>query len=209
MRSLKFLLVFVAITSTAYAGVATFDFESTPYGFNSGSLVVSNGGLTLTITPQGDPTGFIYIGNPGVALLGSHSAVGSQVNSLQSDMFDPLRFTFSSPVTSITFAFGDAGGDDDSPVVITGYDAGNNPLGTLTTSYPSGFGAGKTLSGSFANASYFILTSGPHTPGSNSDSIYWEVPTVTFGAIPEPGTLVLFGSGLLGLAGAVRRKLML
>jgi hypothetical protein len=31
-----------------------------------------------------------------------------------------------------------------------------------------------------------------------------SVPT---GATPEPGSLVLMGSGLLGLAGAVRRKL--
>ena len=207
MRSLKMLLLFVAISSTAYAGVATFNFEATPAGYYPGSLTQVNGGLTLTITPEGDPNGFLYVGNPGVALLGLSSLVGSQTDPLQSDRFDPVRFAFSSPVTSITFAFGDSGGDDDSPVVITGFDSGNNPLGTLTTSYPAGFGAGKTLSGSFANASYFILTSGPHTPGSNSDSIFWEVPTVSFGATPEPGTLIMFGSGILGLAGVLRRKI--
>ncbi len=210
MRPLKMLLLFVAMSSTAYASVATFDFESTPAGYYQGSLIQTNGGLTLTVTPEGDPSGFLNVGGPtGVALLGNQSLVGSQTNPLQSDRFDPVRFAFSSPVTSITFAFGDSGGDDDSPVVITGFDAGGNPLGTLTTSYPAGYAAGKTLSGNFANAAYFILTSGPHTSGSNSDSIYWEVPTVQFGATPEPGTLIMFGSGVVGLAGLLRRKVNL
>jgi hypothetical protein len=32
--------------------------------------------------------------------------------------------------------------------------------------------------------------------------------TVTFQPVPEPGSLLLLGSGVLGLAGVIRRKLM-
>jgi PEP-CTERM motif len=35
---------------------------------------------------------------------------------------------------------------------------------------------------------------------------YWGA---NFGVGPEPGSLILFGSGILGLAGVVRRKLKL
>jgi hypothetical protein len=207
----KAFLLLIAISSAAFANVATFNFETTPAGFYPGSLVVSNNGLTLTVTPEGDPSGFVNVANSNVPLLGQLSAIGSSTNPLSSDNFDPLRFSFSQPVSSITFAFGDAGGDDDSPVVINGYGVGNNLLGTLTTDYPAGFSAGKELSGSFVNASYFVLMSGPQpeTPGSNSNSIFWEVPSVEFGpssTTPEPSFFVLVGLGLTGFV--VRRKLI-
>lgn len=43
-----------------------------------------------------------------------------------------------------------------------------------------------------------------------NDPAYWFLDNVNInqgGTTPEPGTLVLFGSGLLGLAGVIRRKL--
>jgi hypothetical protein len=45
-----------------------------------------------------------------------------------------------------------------------------------------------------------------------NDPAYWFLDDVsvtqgTSGTVPEPGTLVLFGSGLLGMAGVIRRKL--
>lgn len=43
----------------------------------------------------------------------------------------------------------------------------------------------------------------------NSDKDYNDlVVKVTVSPIPEPGTLLLFGSGLLGIAGALRRRLI-
>ncbi|HSY14269.1 MAG TPA: DUF642 domain-containing protein [Verrucomicrobiae bacterium] len=46
-----------------------------------------------------------------------------------------------------------------------------------------------------------------------NDPSYWFLDNITVqqsgGTTPEPGTFVLFGSGILGLAGMVRRKLLL
>lgn len=55
-----------------------------------------------------------------------------------------------------------------------------------------------------------------HGSGEVSDSIsddggqgYDTVVTITFTpTTPEPGSLLLFGSGIVGLAGVLRRKLM-
>ena len=198
----------IACASTAYGNIATFDFESTSPSFYHGGLTVTNNGLTLTVTPEGDPRGFVVAQNPSASLLGNVAVVGSKVNPLAFDQFDPLRFSFSSSITAITFAFGDGGGDSDSPVVISAFDLLNNPLGTLTGSYGLEVGTGATLAGSFTNAAYFIATSGPHTAGSNSDSIFWEVQSVTFtpqAQVPEPASLALIVLGLAGL-GFSRRK---
>lgn len=71
--------------------------------------------------------------------------------------------------------------------------AGSTPQQVLTMLCPSGtctaadITAGKTISSSFS--ADFVST-------ANRSSV------------PEPGTLMLFGSGLLGLAGTLRRKLL-
>jgi len=48
----------------------------------------------------------------------------------------------------------------------------------------------------------FVITANA-TPGTTNDTI-----NLTATAVPEPGSLVLFGSGLMSLAGLMRRKLL-
>jgi hypothetical protein len=187
------------------AGAASFDFESVPFGDYAGSLVVSNSGLTLTVTPEGFPNGFVAVTNAGVPLLlGTRSVVGSQVSPINVDQFAPMRFTFSELISDITFAFGDSGGDDDSPWLIEAFDASNNLLASMTGLYPAGFGGGMTASLSMAGAgaSYFLLSS---TPAFNPHSLGWEVLDATVAA-PEPGSLLLFCSGLGVVAAFARRR---
>jgi hypothetical protein len=56
----------------------------------------------------------------------------------------------SQPITQITLRFGDGGGEDDSPIVFSGYNASNQLLGTLNGTYGSSESTGATVSGSFA-----------------------------------------------------------
>jgi hypothetical protein len=51
-------------------------------------------------------------------------------------------------------------------------------------------------------------------PSQASESAVGTIPSETFdirgtGTIPEPGSILLFGSGILGIAGLLRRKLFL
>ena len=180
---------------------ASFDFETVPSGFYAGSLSVSDGGLTLTVTPEGFPNGFVQVDRSDSTILGDRSIIGTRFNPQQINGFAPMRFAFSAPILAITFAFGDSGGDDDSPFLIRAFDAGDVLLTSATGAYPADFGMGMTQSLSTpTGASYFILDS---TPTLNPHSLWWEVQDVT--PVPEPATLTSFGTGLLA-AWFARRK---
>jgi hypothetical protein len=65
-------------------------------------------------------------------------------------------------------------------------------------------------SGSIANGDYLVFTWNDFPTNSGKGPLNFQF-TATPGtaATPEPGTLALFGSGLLGIAGLIRRKVRL
>ena len=94
---------------------------------------------------------------------------------------------------------GDGGGDSDTPVTISAYDAANNFLGSGTDTYPTDYAAGKQMDLNFNNMKYLVMTS---AGGQNNDnSVFWEVAAST--PVPEPASLAILGLGALAL---IRRR---
>jgi len=195
------VLVMLGPTQSTFGGA--FDFETVAVG-DYASLTLSDGPVVLTVTAE-SPLGGVWVRVPLPAvtgLLGSRAVVGVTPLAAVPDSYDRLRFAFSVPVFSITFAFGDGSSDVDTPVNVAGYSATDDFLGVLSF---SGDGSpGGTLSGVFAGASYFIVGSG--SPIRNDNSLGWEV--VDYSAavpVPEPTSLAMLATGI-GLQVLRRRK---
>jgi len=88
---------------------------------------------------------------------------------------------------------------------IWGY-VGGTPLVGLPTGYTSGspISADMTLSGQ--TIAGMTLIPGTYTFTIPNDTIILDIGGK---GVPEPGTLVMFGSGIIGLAGILRRKINL
>ncbi len=143
-----------------------------------------------------------------------------------------FAFDFSAPITNLTvsgncsFSCDFTGNIDSGTVSFGGYDNfGQHPPYNFTGSILSGgtFGAWETCDqiscewqthvtfdfGSQSSDYGWLSTGNMRYIGGCADGACEEIGTLSQHTLaPEPGSLILFGSGILGLAGVIRRRLI-
>jgi hypothetical protein len=192
--------------------VLTFPGATGPVGTTDNTSPVSfaAGGNTLSFTASTSVNG-AYFENDTVGVSYFETAFGSGTNLLYAAGYNgataPITLSFANPVTEVGF---NAEEFADGPYTIsfTAYN-GATDLGTFTASGydPANGEAGGVLSFEGLDSTGGITSL--NISDGNGDNI--ALGPITFGgtvtSTPEPGSLTLIGTGLLGLMLAMRKRI--
>ncbi len=206
MKKVTFALAFVLVVAVALsASTITYTDRVSFYAANPGVTVegwdaLANGTLINTLN------GITYITNDGTALVTNGFLPLSPPNTLGEDVngfflaTDTMTFVFPSAITVFGISFNTF---DASPTGgYTATDNNGNVIPSFFDPFP-GFGTGQFVGYSSTVGFTSVTLAAPGGFAYTLDDLAYGGGTTT----PEPGSLILFGSGILGFAGALRRKL--
>lgn len=197
-------IVFVALLALALPA-AVFADSSVDFSGVGGTLSGMSGGLTLSGTGLFQVTGLNGMGT----VTGSLGSVSLSTGILMSSVLNA-----NGSLKSATFASG-------GTLIVTGNGTNGIPSGVVFTGTFTGsptltqFGNGYVLAGSFTGTlngtqetgTFAVVTEGAGHKGYMGSIGVGSV-DINMSPVPEPGTITLLGTGLIGLAGAVRRKIL-
>lgn len=173
------------------------------FGTNFSGQTVSGGGVrTLTGAPTGPLTLVYDVDNP--TFIANDGANPTSPTLSGTPLFNgPISVMFDTPVAAV----GLSGGYFDAigATTIEAYGADGGILGSITNSQTGieFYGLFDNGGANIAGISFYITGNEP--AGFVIDNFTFGNADVIRG-VPEPGTLLLLGSGLLGLAGLRRRS---
>jgi hypothetical protein len=192
-KRLLFLAVVLSFSSLAYAGPLTNTINFEQYGsFTEITNQYASQGVTFVNAME--------LVAPDLDTLDYPPHSGSGVITNDSGDFDyladPITVTFAPGATDITGWYSDPNG-----MTVTAYDQSNDVLATFLGGATNEANAEFSITSDVTGISYIVISD---DLGSTD---YVTVDDLSYTLTPEPGSFVLLGTGLLGIAGVLRRKL--
>jgi len=185
----------LAWTGSAMATPVVFDFTNGDGSWETSSADFwGNDGTTLlTASATPEEKRNLYLGSAGLGVYAAGDYAHNEDSQIDGYGIDEsILFTFQSNVTLLSATFGHVGSNDSFTLLIDNTEVLRDHLTPRTP---------------YVFESTWISDTFEFGAFENTDDFYIASITVDTAPVPEPATMLLFGTGLLGLVGYNRKRL--